>query len=415
MTQQTINVGTAANDRTGDTLRAAFQKVNANFTELYSGAANETQLTNNGYTLSINSSGTLTLSSGITGFLKSTSGVISTATVGVDYIAPGINTSLGSLTISGGTLTFSDNISSPAWTTAGIRHKSVAATLTDTTSIGTIANAYTNTFGGNTIAATNTGVTYTNYGTVYINNPVAGTNVTITNPYSLITAGNILVNGTASITSGVIWPTLTTAMRPDSNVTGQTLLFSDAATETVITNTAPASGVDVKSLNIQSANAVGAATGGQLNLWAGNGATKGGDIQMFSGKSTSGLGGSITISCGPAPTAGGNLVIKAGDATGGVGSAGYVVIRAGVGGAAGLYGDVRIAAGANPGGPIWYFKDTGRMIYPAGTVPATSKGQSGDTAGMFLIDATYIYYCIASYTTGTADIWKRTPHAAGTW
>ena len=70
MTQQTINVGTAANDRTGDTLRAAFQKVNANFTELYSGAANETQLTNNGYTLSINSSGTLPLSSGITGFLK---------------------------------------------------------------------------------------------------------------------------------------------------------------------------------------------------------------------------------------------------------------------------------------------------------------------------------------------------------
>jgi hypothetical protein len=35
MAKQTINVGTAANDKKGDSLRAAFQKVNANFTELY--------------------------------------------------------------------------------------------------------------------------------------------------------------------------------------------------------------------------------------------------------------------------------------------------------------------------------------------------------------------------------------------
>lgn len=35
MTKQSINVGTTANDKKGDSLRAAFQKVNANFTELY--------------------------------------------------------------------------------------------------------------------------------------------------------------------------------------------------------------------------------------------------------------------------------------------------------------------------------------------------------------------------------------------
>ena len=35
MAKQTINVGTTANDKQGDSLRAAFQKVNANFTELY--------------------------------------------------------------------------------------------------------------------------------------------------------------------------------------------------------------------------------------------------------------------------------------------------------------------------------------------------------------------------------------------
>jgi hypothetical protein len=35
MAKQIINVGTSANDRKGDSLRAAFQKVNANFSELY--------------------------------------------------------------------------------------------------------------------------------------------------------------------------------------------------------------------------------------------------------------------------------------------------------------------------------------------------------------------------------------------
>lgn len=35
MSQQNINVGTVPNDGTGDKVRIAFQKVNANFTELY--------------------------------------------------------------------------------------------------------------------------------------------------------------------------------------------------------------------------------------------------------------------------------------------------------------------------------------------------------------------------------------------
>ena len=35
MAQQTINIGTIANDGTGDTLRAGMDKANDNFTELY--------------------------------------------------------------------------------------------------------------------------------------------------------------------------------------------------------------------------------------------------------------------------------------------------------------------------------------------------------------------------------------------
>ena len=37
MTKQTINIGSSANDGTGDPLRTAFTKINENFTELYGG------------------------------------------------------------------------------------------------------------------------------------------------------------------------------------------------------------------------------------------------------------------------------------------------------------------------------------------------------------------------------------------
>lgn len=38
MAKQTINIGTTANDGTGDPFRDAFDKCNDNFTELYNGA-----------------------------------------------------------------------------------------------------------------------------------------------------------------------------------------------------------------------------------------------------------------------------------------------------------------------------------------------------------------------------------------
>jgi hypothetical protein len=41
MAKQVINVGTTSNDRTGDSIRSAFTKVNSNFTELYNAIFNE--------------------------------------------------------------------------------------------------------------------------------------------------------------------------------------------------------------------------------------------------------------------------------------------------------------------------------------------------------------------------------------
>lgn len=87
-------------------------------------------------------------------------------------------------TISGGALTLSGNQSAAAWTTSGLRLVGIAGTLTDTTSSGTVAAAYTNKLGGNTIAASNA-TTFTNYISGYFSDPIAGTNVTITNKIAL--------------------------------------------------------------------------------------------------------------------------------------------------------------------------------------------------------------------------------------
>lgn len=81
-------------------------------------------------------------------------------------------------------LTLSGNISSPAWTTTGLRIKGVSATLTDTTSVGTVAAAYTDALGGNTIAASSA-TTYTDYMTAFFREPIAGTNVTFTRKTAL--------------------------------------------------------------------------------------------------------------------------------------------------------------------------------------------------------------------------------------
>lgn len=44
MTQSVINIGITANDKSGDSLRAAFNKINLNFTELYTASSGSISL-----------------------------------------------------------------------------------------------------------------------------------------------------------------------------------------------------------------------------------------------------------------------------------------------------------------------------------------------------------------------------------
>lgn len=133
---------------------------------------------------------------------------VGTGTTFVMSVAPTIT---GNTTVSSGSFGLSGNISAAAWTTAGIRYANVAATLTDTTSSGTVANAYTDLWGGNTIAASSATV-FTNYYTATFKNPTAGTNVTMTNKAAIL-ADSINIGGAAQSTFAL-------------NVTGTSLFSS---------------------------------------------------------------------------------------------------------------------------------------------------------------------------------------------
>lgn len=153
-----------------------------------------TGLSVNGVTLA----GSGTLNIGPAGTLG-TAAFQNTGTSGANVpLLNGANTFSGTTTVSSASFGLSGNFSAPAWATAGIRYANTAATITDTTSSGTVAAAYTDLFGGNTIAASNA-TTFTNYYAAYIKAPVTGTNVTMTNKYalgvdSLLSPGDIFGN-----------------------------------------------------------------------------------------------------------------------------------------------------------------------------------------------------------------------------
>jgi hypothetical protein len=47
--------------------------------------------------------------------------------------------------------------------------------------------------------------------------------------------------------------------------------------------------------------------------------------------------------------------------------------------------------------------------------PTTNKGSVGDKQGAVMLDATYLYVCVADYTDGTANIWNRASLGTTGW
>ena len=103
-------------------------------------------------------------------------------------------------------------ISTPSWTTTGVGIRTAASTYTDssTAASGTAITNHIHVLAQPTLAGTNATVTTTTASTLYIAAaPVAGSNMTITNPYALyVAAGNTYSGGNiysiANVTGGNI-------------------------------------------------------------------------------------------------------------------------------------------------------------------------------------------------------------------
>jgi hypothetical protein len=178
---------------TGATLTTA----SVNGVTLTTGGGTTTFLNANGtYTTPGGGSGTVTSIVAGTGLTGGT--ITTTGTIALDLTRA--NTWTGAITASTSPFTISGAQSASAWTTNGIQLDIAAASLTDTSSSGTVAATTVNGIGQPTLLASSA-TTYTDSSTLYIAGaPISSTNVTQTNPWALrIGAGNVKFPGTGNV------------------------------------------------------------------------------------------------------------------------------------------------------------------------------------------------------------------------
>lgn len=271
----------------------------------------------------------------------------------------------GPLAVSSNNFGLSGAISAATWTTNGVQYKNAAATLTDTTAAtGTTAAEYSSVFGGNTIAATNSSVVFTNYYDAYFKQPAAGTNVTLTHAWGVGTDSEFVTGaGSAAApslavgasntgfyqASGEFGITVGGTTKADFNITNSSAwTFGGNSINTVGMNCESNCfiGVSSQPINIaiqpfsvstaaQNTGTVTIATGGNT---ANSASGTIGNLSLTTG----GVTGTTTTESA------GNMLITLGNVTGGTGSGGSLTVTLGTssGGSAGQLKFVNLTSGA---------------------------------------------------------------------
>jgi hypothetical protein len=177
MTQQLINIGLVANDQGGDTIRVAFNKVNANFTDVYSqlGTAIQTLLP------SQTGHGGLFLATTGTGLVWAAPGGGSGVSLPLQTGQAGNYLVTNGTTASWSPISVSASASSLVGTT--LAANVIASSLTSVGTLASLSVSGNTTIGGNTTIAGNLSVT----GTVTTVNQA---NLTVTNPLIFLAQGN---------------------------------------------------------------------------------------------------------------------------------------------------------------------------------------------------------------------------------
>ena len=202
----------------------------------------------------------------------------------------------GALTVSSASFGLSGNISAAAWTTNGVRYANVAATLTDTTSSGTVAAVYNDLWGGNTNAASSA-TTYTAAFGSYFKAPIAGTNVTFTKSYA-VGVDSFYVGGVStSQASGATGTNSSIILTPTTNTTTTQSFQMLNDTGAGITNLTleNSAGANTTLINVPHSTVLrnnGTSAGG---LYMGT-STSGANVVIFAGGNVTATNTAITIS-----------------------------------------------------------------------------------------------------------------------
>ena len=155
-------------------------------------------------------------------------------------------------------------ISTPSWTTTGVGIRTVTSIYTDSSTAisGTATTNHIHVLARPTLAASNATVTTTDAATLYISNaPLAGSNMTITNPYALyIAAGNTYsganISATGNITGGNV--NSNDKMSATGNITGANII--------AVQNVSTTGNVITANLNV-SGNSYGNGIGVENIVW----------------------------------------------------------------------------------------------------------------------------------------------------
>jgi hypothetical protein len=220
--------------------------------------------------------------------------------VGIGTQAPSAKLHVqGNTRLAGSTTLAAPNTNAAAWTTAGINLIQSAATFTDITSSGSVPAISINNFAAQTLAATNSTTVTRLYGTFFVD-PVAGTNVTATERFALgadtlRVIGNSSFGGTIngsgiSITGGVQFTTVGSAINIGTSQTTGTLIFGNTAgTGTITLGQSTIS----QTTNIQAGIT---ASGSTKTINIGTNGASGSTTNINIGSATSGANQTTTIS-----------------------------------------------------------------------------------------------------------------------
>lgn len=432
MAKQVISLGTTANDKTGDTIRVAFDKVNDNFTELYEmgggGNANTGNFTFTNNIMSI-SNDDMDLETTRTGWdTDADIGLYAADDLWLDAAGDEVRiTAANDVRInSRGSSMYENQF-------YGDEQDFVGTWNGTTITIGTIFGSTLDNLLAYYVSNSNTPIWLeTSDGFVELDttnnaeNPAPAVytmTVSASSPSADLNILSIKVwdntqvynsqwtfrrDGVTQIPGPIDFDTRTIDLHNGGNQTAQILQFNTAGYQAVITGPTPSDGNTAERLIIQGQRATGQGEGGDVYVWGGDADTNGGDIKIYAGDADAGdagYGGYVNIDAGYGYNSGGHVQISAGNSTE---NGGTVTISAGNGSANGV-----IYLQTN--GHTWTLDAAGALTLPTGgdikyssgasvfldirtvSVPTSSVGQSGDLHGDVAFNASYMYYCKQDY------------------